>query len=153
MERNYRPPHPRFLAWKGSLHSGSLPSAKHNRSISHCELTSHQFISSTRTCSHRVLSPVFFAVYENKRRKIFSPPSLLLHLHELLSLESTSVIFALLRKSKFSIQIYIYDVLCILCILGKIKAKNFNRYLYRFLSIDFVSTNLQIVVSSRCTRG
>lgn len=46
MERNYRPPHPRFLAWKGSLHSGSLPSAKHNRSVSHCELTSHQFISS-----------------------------------------------------------------------------------------------------------
>lgn len=53
----------------------------------------------------------------------------------------------------FHTDIYMYDVLCILCILGKIKAKNFNRYLYRFLSIDFVSTSLQIVVSSRCTRG
>lgn len=46
-ERSYRPLRPRSLAWKGSsLHSGSLPSAKHNRSVSHCQFTQQQFISS-----------------------------------------------------------------------------------------------------------
>lgn len=65
--RNYRPLRPRFLGSKGSLHSGSLPSAKHNRSVSHCELTSHQFISSyAYTRFHRVLYPPIFFVCENK---------------------------------------------------------------------------------------
>lgn len=134
--RNYRPLRPRFLGSKGSLHSGSLPSAKHNRSVSHCELTSHQFISSyAYTRFHRVLYPPIFFVCENKRR-------ILPHLCESLLLESTSVTFALLRKSKFSIQICIFMTYYA-------RWRKLKQEISLFISVSLDWFCLQIVVSSR----
>lgn len=133
--RNYRPLRPRFLGSKGSLHSGSLPSAKHNRSVSYCEFTSHQFISSyAYTRFHRVLYPPIFFVCENKRR-------ILLHLESLL-LESTSVTFALLRKSKFSIQICIFMTYYA-------RWRKLKQEISLFISVSLDWFCLQIVVSSR----
>lgn len=131
---NYRPLRPRFLGSKGSLHSGSLPSAKHNRSVSHCELTSHQFISSyAYTRFHRVLYPPIFFVCENKTAH---PPPFRI----IVARKYICHVRAAKKIQIFHTDMYIYDVLCTL---EKIKTKNFIIY------IGFSRFCLQIVVSSR----